>query len=128
MRKVSDLGKLVAILALPALAATGLPLLAAPAGVRLTAEGGASGGKEIFTAQKCNVCHSIASQSITQTSKSSKAPDLSNVGGTHLAPWIEQWLKKEVANTDGKKHAPSWKGTDAEMKTLAEWLATLKKT
>jgi mono/diheme cytochrome c family protein len=128
MRKTTDLWKLGALLLAPAALAV-LPLLAA-APVAAAGEGAATGGKQIFLAQKCNLCHSIDSQGITRTSKSekTKGPDLSNVGGTHLAPWITQWLKKEVAGTDGKKHVPNWKGTDAELKTLADWLATLKKT
>jgi len=128
MRKLNDLARLVAILALPALVVTVMPLLAAAPGERLAAgAGGGGGGKEIFLAQKCNVCHSIASQSITMTSKSSKAPDLSDIGTGHPSAWLAQWLKKEVAATDGKKHMVTFKGTDAELQTLADWLATLKK-
>ena len=128
MRKVTDLAKLVAILALPALAVTVVPTLAAAPGERLAAgDGGGGDGKALFTAQKCNVCHAIASQGIEMTSKTSKAPDLSNAGSLGDAAWMEKWLKKEVAAADGKKHMPTFKGTDAEMKSLAGWLATLKK-
>jgi cytochrome c2 len=86
-------------------------------------------GKTAFTALKCNMCHSIDSQGIARTSKSEKmaGPDLSNVGGAHLAPWIVQFLKKEVANSEGKKHGKEWKGTDEQLKQLSDWLATLKK-
>ena len=86
-------------------------------------------GKQVFLAKKCNICHSIDSQSIARTSKSDKmkGPDLSNVGGTHLAPWIMQFLEREVATSDGKKHGKPWNGTDAELKQLADWLSTLKK-
>jgi mono/diheme cytochrome c family protein len=116
---MTDLAKLAAILALPALAWT-LPA-STPA-----AAADAPTGKEVFLAQKCNTCHAIASQSIEMTSKTSKAPDLSNAGA-HDSAFIQQWIKKEVAADDGKKHMPTWKGTDAELKTVADWLATLKK-
>jgi len=87
-------------------------------------------GKEIFTAQKCNTCHSIDSQSIARTSTSDKmkGPDLSDIGKGHDAAWLTKWMKKEVAAEDGKKHMPTFKGTDDELKTLTEWLSTLKKT
>jgi mono/diheme cytochrome c family protein len=101
-----------------------VPMLAVPA-----AQAAADPpGKAVFMAQKCNMCHGIESQQIARTSKSEsmKGPDLSNVGGAHLAPWIVQFLKKEVAATSGKKHGKEWKGTDAELQQLADWLATLK--
>jgi mono/diheme cytochrome c family protein len=128
MRKLTDLAKLAAILLAPAAFVAVLPIAsAAPAAAAGEA---AKTGKDIFLAQKCNVCHSIDSQSVARTSTSDKmkGPDLSNVGGEHLAPWITQWIKKEVAATDGKKHMPAWKGTDDELKKLADWLATLKKS
>ena len=86
-------------------------------------------GKQMFLGKKCNVCHSIDSQGIARTSKAeaTKGPDLSNVGGAHLAPWIEEFLQQEVGNSEGKKHRKKWSGTDQELEQLAQWLATLKK-
>ena len=126
MRKVKELATPMAGLLAAAALVPGLLLLTPPA----ARAAGEAPGKEIFLAQKCNTCHTIDSQKIARTSTSDKmkGPDLSNVGGEHLAPWIAQWLKKEVAATDGKKHMPTWKGTDAEMKTLTDWLSTLKKS
>ena len=83
-------------------------------------------GKTIFTDSKCNACHSIESQQITKKMASSKAPDLSDVGSKHDAEWITKWLKKEVTQDD-KKHPGTWNGKDEDLKTLSEWLATLKK-
>lgn len=128
MRKVKDLAKLAALLLAPAALVAVMPLLAAtPAAAAGEA---AKTGKEIFEAQKCNVCHSIDSQSVARTSTSDKmkGPDLSDVGKGHDSAWVSKWLKKEVAAEDGKKHMPTFKGTDDEMKTLSDWLATLKKS
>ncbi len=83
-------------------------------------------GQKLFMDKKCNTCHSIDSLKITKKLATSKAPDLSNVGAEQNAEWIQKWLKKEV-ELHGKKHIPAWAGTPEEAKTLAEWLATLKK-
>ena len=81
---------------------------------------------KLFQDKKCNTCHSIESQKVEKKMASSKAPDLSNVGSTRDAAWITKWLNKEV-DMDGKKHPSTWSGTADEEKTLADWLATLKK-
>ena len=127
MRKLTDLFSFAAILGVPVLlAAFTLPMLAAPQPAQAAAD---PPGRTVFMAQKCNMCHSIDSLQIARTTKSEKmaGPDLSNVGGAHLAPWITQFLKKEIGNAEGKKHGKEWKGTDAELEQLATWLATLKK-
>lgn len=83
-------------------------------------------GQKLFMDKKCNTCHSIDSLKITKKLASSKAPDLSNVGAERNAEWITKWLKKEV-DLNGKKHSAPFTGTPEETKTLADWLATLKK-
>ena len=83
-------------------------------------------GKKLFLDNKCNTCHSIESQDIKRTLASSKAPDLSTVGDTRDADWISQFLQKKV-DLDGKKHSKGWTGKDEDLKTLSEWLASLKK-
>lgn len=82
--------------------------------------------QKLFLDKKCNTCHSIDSAKISKKLASSKAPDLSNVGAEQNAEWIQKWLKKEV-ELHGKKHTFAWTGTPEEAKTIAEWLATLKK-
>lgn len=82
-------------------------------------------GKSIFVASSCNTCHSITAVSIAKTGQST-APDLSGEGLKHNADWIKQWLNKEVA-MNGKKHMKKWKGSDADLNTLATWLAGLKR-
>ena len=93
-------------------------------------------GKPIFTQYKCASCHSIEAQGITKkkgeaaepaegAETARKPPDLSSVGKDHNAAWITAYLKKKEAR-DGKKHLKMFRGTDAELATLAAWLETLK--
>lgn len=95
--------------------------------VARAAEGGGD-GKAVFLAQKCNLCHSIASQGIESkaTSEKTKGPDLSGVGAERDVAWITKFLKREE-KLDGKPHKKEWKGTDAELQTLALWLSQQKK-
>jgi mono/diheme cytochrome c family protein len=87
-------------------------------------------GKSIFLANKCNSCHSISAQGV-QVKKSddddggTKPPDLSHVGKTQSAQWITGFLHK-TETLKGKKHKKAWKGSDADLTTLANWLASLK--
>ncbi len=83
-------------------------------------------GKKLFLANKCNTCHSIESQTIKKTLATSKAPDLSNVGSERKADWIAQFIQKKI-DKDGKKHLKLWAGKEEDLKTLTEWLVTLKK-
>ncbi|MGE5400201.1 MAG: c-type cytochrome [Ignavibacteriales bacterium] len=82
-------------------------------------------GKKIFEANKCNMCHSMKAENIQATGKS-KAPDLSEVGSTQKAEWIQKFVKKNE-ELEGKKHPIMFKGTDAELKTLSTWLASHSK-
>lgn len=96
----------------------------------LSAKPSYADGKSIFQANKCNSCHSISAQGV-QVAKGDdddggkKPPDLSHVGKDKTAQWIEGYLtKKEKLN--GKAHKKAWKGSDADLTTLATWLASLK--
>lgn len=82
-------------------------------------------GKTIFLDSKCNMCHSIESASISRKLATSKAPDLSNIGSQKDADWIAKWITRQV-ELDGKKHQMEFKGKPEDLKTLTEWLATLK--
>ncbi len=83
-------------------------------------------GKALFVDGKCNMCHSIDSQGIEKKLKSGKGHDLSTVGSDRDPAWLRKWLKKEI-ELEGKKHEKAFKGTDAELDTLINWLGTLKK-
>jgi cytochrome c553 len=123
MKRILDPKLLGLLAALPLAAALVLALAAGPATAEETAA--ESPGAKAFAAAKCTTCHTVESQGIERTGKM-KGPDLSNLGNAHLAPWIQQYLKKEVANAEGKKHGIAFKGTDEELEQLAKWLATLK--
>jgi len=94
-------------------------------------------GKPIFVKYKCGACHSIKSQGIVNkadttaaatadTSKSTrKPPDLSSVGKDHKDGFVAAYmLKKETI--EGRKHMKMFRGTPAELATLAAWLETMK--
>ena len=102
------------------------------------AEGGkVAKGQSIFLKYRCKSCHSIKAVGIEKkaeagdedaaevaTSKD-KPPDLSGIGTEHDAAWFTKWLlKKELK--DGKTHKKKFRGTETELKTLTEWIATLK--
>jgi mono/diheme cytochrome c family protein len=84
-------------------------------------------GQKAFMDAKCNRCHSISSHEIEATVSSEKmrGPDLAKVGTKHDAAWITQYVKREV-KMDDKNHRMAWKGSDEDLKTIADWLATLK--
>ena len=95
-------------------------------------------GKALFTgtANKCNTCHSLTAAGIekkkaepsaeeSKEKSDKKAPDLSSVGLERKADWIGKFLMKTEA-IKGEKHSRKFRGTDAELKTLATWLETQK--
>ncbi len=82
-----------------------------------------SGGKAIFVAQKCTTCHAISSQGLPK--ENPKGGDLSDVGTKHNADWIMAFITKQET-LNGKKHMKKFGGTDEELHTLANWLASLK--
>lgn len=89
-------------------------------------------GKKLFVDSKCNVCHSIQAQGIAKKGPAVKPgdkkapPDLSTIGDQKSAEWIAKFVtKKESLNE--KKHPKGWTGKEEDLKTLTEWLATLKK-
>jgi mono/diheme cytochrome c family protein len=94
-------------------------------------------GKPVFVKYKCGACHTIASQGIVKKAAAApaataeakpgvrKPPDLSSVGLEHKDGWVAAFLKgKETL--DGRKHMKLFRGTDAELATLAAWLETMK--
>lgn len=91
----------------------------------LRSEGEAVTAKKIFEDSKCNSCHSVESQGLEAKKKSDKYPDLSNTGSTLTSDFIIKFLKKDET-IDGKKHPIAFKGEEAELQTLADWLASLK--
>lgn len=90
----------------------------------------AADGKELIKEQKCITCHSVKNLGIEKTKKS-RGPDLSGVGLEHDAAWITKWLlkeqdKKSAYGDKQVKHKKKWKGSEADLKTVAEFLAAQK--
>jgi mono/diheme cytochrome c family protein len=131
MRKFTNLVVLAAVLSLPLLLAA-IPSRAEPAKVADAAA--VAAGKSAFVSLNCSICHSIESQQIERKSKSekTKGPDLSTIGTTaagaaaHDVEWVGKFLRKEIANSDGKKHGKDFKGTPEQLEQLAAFLASLK--
>jgi len=80
-------------------------------------------GKQIFVEKKCTTCHTVSSVEVT--SKKKDAVDLSNAGASGNSEFLTKYLNKKE-KIDGKDHKTAFKGTEAELKTLTEWLAGLK--
>jgi mono/diheme cytochrome c family protein len=94
-------------------------------GIGTIAAGDAGTGKDLFVANKCNVCHGISAQGIAKTMAASKAPDLSKAGKSANAATLKAYLMK-TAQINGKNHSKKWAGSDADLQTVANWLASLK--
>ena len=80
--------------------------------------------KKVFTAQKCDMCHTVTSAGIT--SKNKTAVDLSTIGSTAKADFFAKYLKKD-AKVKENLHKTAFKGTDAELSSVTKWLESLKK-
>jgi mono/diheme cytochrome c family protein len=107
-----------------ALSASSLSAAAAPA----APAAGASDGKAIFLAQKCNLCHSISAAGIDSMVKAPamRGPDLGGVVAEKGAAWATSFLKHQV-NLDGKPHKKEWTASDEDLKALVGWLSEQKK-
>lgn len=86
-------------------------------------------GKEVFLAQKCNMCHTVSSAGIEATTKSEKmkGPDLAGVVQTLDPVWVADFIQKKV-DKEGKKHAKEFKGSAEELAALIEWLKAQTKS
>jgi mono/diheme cytochrome c family protein len=93
-------------------------------------------GKALFTSNKCNTCHTLTAAGIekkkaeasaedAKEKSDKKAPDLSSVGLERKADWIGKFLMK-TETIKGDKHPRKFRGTDAELKTMATWLEAQK--
>ncbi len=84
-------------------------------------------GLAAFTAQKCDLCHSVPQADIVAKVKSEKmkGPDLPNEA--REAAWIQQFVSRKT-QLDGKDHKKEFKGTEEELKAIAAWLVELRNT
>jgi cytochrome c2 len=86
-------------------------------------------GQKLFVDQyKCNMCHSVSSAGIEAKAKSEKmrGPDLTGVVAEKGAEWATKFIKREV-KLDDNEHKKQWKGSDDDLKTIVDWLATQEK-
>ncbi len=105
------------------------------------AKAGVPAGQKIFLDNKCTQCHAIDALKISKAKadkdeeeeeaseggKKVDPPDLSDAGKNkdHDAAWFSKWLMKEE-KVEGRKHKKKFKGSPEELKTVSEWLTTLK--
>jgi len=84
-------------------------------------------GKQIFMAQKCNLCHSVSTSDIAATTKSEKmkGPDL--VGLSKKEATLLNGFLRKTAEINGKKHGKQFTGSDEEMGALIAWLQKQEK-
>lgn len=85
-------------------------------------------GKQIFLAQKCNLCHGVSSAGITATTKSEKmkGPDLTGLAAKRDARLLNDFLRKKAAINE-KKHSKEFTGSDEEIGALIAWLQKQEK-
>jgi cytochrome c553 len=83
-------------------------------------------GKTLFLAQKCSLCHSIASENIVHTTKSEKmkGPALDGASAKHEEAWLAAYLTKKEKLHD-KTHPKEAKLSPEELSTLVQWLKAL---
>ncbi len=105
------------------LAALWLALAGGFTGPAAAQAGAAPDGKQIFLAQKCNLCHSVSSAGIEATTKSEKmkGPDLTGRAAKRDAKKISDYLRKKIEIV-GKKHGKEFTGGDEELAALIAWL------
>ncbi len=84
-------------------------------------------GKQIFLAQKCNLCHSVSPAGIEATTKSEKmkGPDL--VGESKRDAKLLNGYLRKIADINGKKHIKQFTGSDEEIGALIAWLQKQEK-
>lgn len=84
-------------------------------------------GKQIFLAQKCNLCHSVSTAGIEATTKSEKmkGPDL--VGESKRDAKLLNGFLRKTADLNGKKHGKQFTGSDEEIGALIAWLQKQEK-
>jgi len=95
----------------------------------LAAQGGKTlDGKQIFTDQKCQMCHDVSTAGIQATTKSEKmkGPDLATVVSGKDAKVLANVLRKKANTAHDKPHPKAFTGTDEELGALIAWLQAQK--
>jgi len=97
----------------------GLALTLAAAGAWAQEMSPSARGKKVFVDQGCYGCH------LVEKFGSAIGPDLSHVGAKYPQPSLEQWLR-DPASQKPTAHMPKLQLSDAEVKALAAYLASLR--
>lgn len=101
--------------------------LMSAAAVAFLAPAALAGGPEVFQANNCNNCHSVTAAGISRAANpDEKAKDLSKVGAELTKQDIARFLLKKIELPEIGKHKKSWTGSTEDLKTVAEWLGSLK--
>ena len=97
------------------------------ASVNLSVAGGADSGAKLFIDNRCSTCHSVEAASIEAKTKSEKmkGEDLSGYVWEGEFADLAAYLRKE-SEQDGEKHKSAYKGSDEQLKTMMDWLASLE--
>ncbi len=96
-------------------------------------------GQGIFVGNKCSSCHTVVAAGIGDEQdevkqeddgwgdeeEKSGPPDLSSIGSTRTAEWLDLYLQKKETIED-RKHMKRFKGTPEDRTALIDWLLTLK--
>lgn len=80
-------------------------------------------GENLLQKGKCTMCHSV--NAIGLAKDKAMGGDLSKIGATQKADWIEGYVSKKI-NKGDKPHKGSYSGSPEDLKALAAYLATLK--
>jgi cbb3-type cytochrome oxidase cytochrome c subunit len=95
--------------------------------VPITAGGSSEGsepkdGRQVFNSNNCTRCHSI------DAGRRGRAPNLSKVGSDHDADWIAAHVRDPKSHNarSGMPKYDEARINDTDLKTLAEFLASLK--
>ena len=120
-------------------ALAGLLALGMTATVAAAEAGAAPEGKRIFLENHCNACHSVVAEKVEKDEAATaapdkdaedsaadvKPPDLSNIGASAKADFLDGYLLKKVKHEE-RKHPKRFSGSKEERLALIAWLVGLK--
>jgi hypothetical protein len=105
--------------------------IAVAGGAGPLADDAAVDGKELFLAQKCNMCHAVPAAQIEAKAKaaSMKGPDLptERTDGDEDVAMLIDFIRKN-SQLDGKDHKKAAKATDEELTAIIAWLRSVKES
>jgi mono/diheme cytochrome c family protein len=82
-------------------------------------------GRRVFDTNKCAQCHSMDDAGLPGKGKG-RAPNLAKVGAKRSVEWIAEHVRNPKAHGGKMKAYPESQINNADLKTLSEYLASLK--